>query len=468
MAERAAADACGRTPDDATGSAVHSGCMSARQGAVRRGTRPRLGARPALAGRAARPAGAAAGHGRRPGAASSAARPAGPGRADPAEVVDLLAAGVEPGLMAMPSGRFFGWVIGGTLPAALGRRLAGQRLGPERRDALRHARRGRGRGGRRRLAAGPARPAGRGRASASSPAPRWPTSPASPPAGQQVLADAGWDVDRHGLAGGTAGRTCSSARERHDTRRPGAALPRPRRADARSRPTTRDASCRPRSPTPWRPPDGPTIVCLQAGNLHSGAFDPFAEAIALAHEHGAWVHVDGAFGLWAAASPGAAPPGRRRRRRRLVGHRRAQDPQRALRLRDLRRRRPASRCGRRWACTTSYLVRDADGRRPVRQGARSCPAGPAACRCGRRCGRSAARGRRPGRPAGRQRPRHRRRHRRDARAPRCSTTSSSPRCASSFGDDERTRAVTARLLADGDGLDVRVALARTATCCGSR
>jgi glutamate/tyrosine decarboxylase-like PLP-dependent enzyme len=44
-------------------------------------------------------------------------------------------------------------------------------------------------------------------------------------------------------------------------------------------------------------------VCLQAGNLHSGAFDPIAEASALAHEHGAWVHVDGAFGLWAAASP---------------------------------------------------------------------------------------------------------------------------------------------------------------------
>ena len=46
----------------------------------------------------------------------------------------------------------------------------------------------------------------------------------------------------------------------------------------------------------------PTIVCLQAGNVHSGAFDPLAEAIDLAHGYGAWVHVDGAFGLWAAAS----------------------------------------------------------------------------------------------------------------------------------------------------------------------
>lgn len=47
----------------------------------------------------------------------------------------------------------------------------------------------------------------------------------------------------------------------------------------------------------------PTIVCLQAGNVHSGAFDPLAEAIELAHQQGAWCHVDGAFGLWAAASP---------------------------------------------------------------------------------------------------------------------------------------------------------------------
>jgi glutamate/tyrosine decarboxylase-like PLP-dependent enzyme len=49
--------------------------------------------------------------------------------------------------------------------------------------------------------------------------------------------------------------------------------------------------------------DGPAIVCLQAGNVNSGAFDPAAELIPLAKESGAWVHVDGAFGLWAAAAP---------------------------------------------------------------------------------------------------------------------------------------------------------------------
>ncbi len=47
---------------------------------------------------------------------------------------------------------------------------------------------------------------------------------------------------------------------------------------------------------------GPAIVCIQAGNVNSGAFDPAAEIIPRAHEAGAWVHVDGAFGLWAAAS----------------------------------------------------------------------------------------------------------------------------------------------------------------------
>jgi glutamate/tyrosine decarboxylase-like PLP-dependent enzyme len=48
---------------------------------------------------------------------------------------------------------------------------------------------------------------------------------------------------------------------------------------------------------------GPTIVCLQAGNVNSGAFDPFSAICAQARAAGAWVHVDGAFGLWAATVP---------------------------------------------------------------------------------------------------------------------------------------------------------------------
>ena len=51
---------------------------------------------------------------------------------------------------------------------------------------------------------------------------------------------------------------------------------------------------------------GPAIVCIQAGNVNTGAFDPAAEICSRAHGAGAWVHVDGAFGLWAAASPESA------------------------------------------------------------------------------------------------------------------------------------------------------------------
>ena len=52
--------------------------------------------------------------------------------------------------------------------------------------------------------------------------------------------------------------------------------------------------------------DGPTILCLQAGNVNSGAFDPAAALIPAAQQAGAWVHVDGAFGIWAKAAPGRA------------------------------------------------------------------------------------------------------------------------------------------------------------------
>jgi glutamate/tyrosine decarboxylase-like PLP-dependent enzyme len=51
------------------------------------------------------------------------------------------------------------------------------------------------------------------------------------------------------------------------------------------------------------PLQGPILVCLQAGNVNSGAFDPFAALIPLARAKAAWVHVDGAFGLWARAAP---------------------------------------------------------------------------------------------------------------------------------------------------------------------
>jgi glutamate/tyrosine decarboxylase-like PLP-dependent enzyme len=53
--------------------------------------------------------------------------------------------------------------------------------------------------------------------------------------------------------------------------------------------------------------DDRTLVCVQAGNVNTGAFDPIGDICARAHEAGSWVHVDGAFGLWAAVSPRYAP-----------------------------------------------------------------------------------------------------------------------------------------------------------------
>ncbi|NED95378.1 aspartate aminotransferase family protein [Phytoactinopolyspora alkaliphila] len=51
---------------------------------------------------------------------------------------------------------------------------------------------------------------------------------------------------------------------------------------------------------------GPSIVCLQAGNVNTGACDDLRRACEIVHRHGGWAHVDGAFGLWAAASPRTA------------------------------------------------------------------------------------------------------------------------------------------------------------------
>jgi glutamate/tyrosine decarboxylase-like PLP-dependent enzyme len=64
---------------------------------------------------------------------------------------------------------------------------------------------------------------------------------------------------------------------------------------------------------------GPTIVCTQAGNLNTGAFDPIAEVIEHAHAGGAWVHVDGAFCLWARSAPTRAGAFAARSRRGRVG-----------------------------------------------------------------------------------------------------------------------------------------------------
>jgi len=223
------------------------------------------------------------------------------GPTEPAEVIDLLARTVEPGLTAMPSGRFFGFVIGGTHPAGI---AADWLTSAWDQNA-----------GLRTLT--PAATAVDDIAEA------WVLELLGLPEGSAVgfvtggtmanftclaagrdavLTRAGWDVGALGLVGSPGVRVLVGE-ERHASvdlvlRYLGLGAPEAVTADDQGR----------IDPTALRrlleAGDGrPTMVALQAGNIHSGAFDPFPEAIAVAHEHGAWVHVDGAFGLFAGASP---------------------------------------------------------------------------------------------------------------------------------------------------------------------
>jgi glutamate/tyrosine decarboxylase-like PLP-dependent enzyme len=225
-----------------------------------------------------------------------------PDRPTPApDVIDLLVSACEPGLTAMPSGRFYGMVIGGTHPAALAADWLVSAW--DQNSALRLVT--------------PAHTAVEDIASA------WLLDVLGLPAGSgvgfvtgatmsnftclaaardAVLKQAGWDVAADGLTGSPRVRVLVGA-ERHETvdlalRYLGLGAPEPVPADDQGRidPAALAEALE-------RGPAGPAIVVLQAGNVHSGAFDPFVPAIEAARRHGAWVHVDGAFGLFAAASP---------------------------------------------------------------------------------------------------------------------------------------------------------------------
>jgi glutamate/tyrosine decarboxylase-like PLP-dependent enzyme len=109
----------------------------------------------------------------------------------------------------------------------------------------------------------------------------------------------GWDVDRHGLFGAPV-LTVVVGEEAHATiykvlSMLGLGRERVLRVPADAQGRMR-AHCMPTV-------SGPVVLCVQAGNVNSGAFDPAQELIAWARQRGAWVHVDGAFGLWALASP---------------------------------------------------------------------------------------------------------------------------------------------------------------------
>lgn len=218
----------------------------------------------------------------------------------PEAVVDELARIAEPGLMGSASGRFFGWVMGGTLPAALAAdwlvsawdQNAGLRVTSPANAALEQA-----------AAAwlldllGLPAAAGVGFTTGGTMA-----NFVGLAAGRgSVLARVGWDVNARGLNGAPAITVLAGA-EVHASielalRYLGLGAPQLIASDeqGRIRPDALAAAL--------RNVNGPALVCLQAGNVHSGAFDPMRASIAAAHEHEAWVHVDGAFGLWAAASP---------------------------------------------------------------------------------------------------------------------------------------------------------------------
>ena len=206
-----------------------------------------------------------------------------------------------------------------------------------------------------------------------------------------VLARAGWDVEAKGLFGAPEIARRRSATEAHATifsalRMLGLGSERVR---TRRRPTTR-AAMRPGrcAQRPRGDATGPTIVCAQAGNVNTGAFDPLDEIVAMAHARGAWLHVDGAFGLWAAASPELPTSERRRRGGRLVGHRRPQVAERALRLAASRSWRDAA-AHRGPPCRRGRLPRPDGGRRarPPRLRRPSSRAAPAASRSMRRSAR---------------------------------------------------------------------------------
>jgi len=220
-----------------------------------------------------------------------------------ADVLEELARDFGPGVVGSAGPRFFGFVIGGALPAASAADLLAvgwdqcafnATLSPAAAAAEEVA----GRWVVDLLGLPPSASVGfvTGAQGANT------TSLAA--ARHHVLAAAGWDVERDGLLGAPPVRVVASA-ERHAT------IDRSLRLLGLGTRAVREVAAGPNGAIDpddlatvlAADPPGPTIVCLQAGNVNTGASDDLRTAVPLAREHGAWVHVDGAFGLWAAASP---------------------------------------------------------------------------------------------------------------------------------------------------------------------
>jgi len=220
---------------------------------------------------------------------------------DPATVVEALVAATEPGLVASPGPRYFGYVIGGGLPSTVAAdqlavawdQVAGlEVMSPAAAAAEEVA------GAWARELLGVAPEASFGFTTGAQMA-----NFTGLAAGRHaVLARAGWDVERDGLQGAPRVHVVAGAQS-HST------IPQalrflgfggtPDRAEADGQGRLVPSSLR----EVLARSEGPAIVCAQAGNVDTGAFDPVAEIAEVCRERGAWLHVDGAFGLWAAASP---------------------------------------------------------------------------------------------------------------------------------------------------------------------
>jgi glutamate/tyrosine decarboxylase-like PLP-dependent enzyme len=218
----------------------------------------------------------------------------------PGTVLEELARAAEPGLVATAGPRFFGFVIGGSLPAATAAEVLTTGWDQNGFNAV-------------------LSPAA---AAAEEVAGAWLKDllgiPATASAGfvtggqaantvglaaarHHVLAEAGWDVERDGLAGAPRVRVVASE-ERHAT------IDRALRLLGFGTRAVEPVEAKPDGSIDVDDlrgkVDGPTIVCLQAGNVNTGACDDLRAARAAAPN--AWIHVDGAFGLWAAANPRTA------------------------------------------------------------------------------------------------------------------------------------------------------------------
>ncbi|HLY22071.1 MAG TPA: aminotransferase class V-fold PLP-dependent enzyme [bacterium] len=220
------------------------------------------------------------------------------GPTDPAAVLALLDDVGSPATVASAGGRYFGFVIGGSLPVTLAANwLAGawdQNGGlvvsspvaaALEEIALRW------------LVDALALPAGTGGGFVTGATMANFTALAA--ARHAVLAAAGWDAEAAGLLGAPA-ITVIVGDEVHISLLRALTLLGLGRDRVTRVPVDTQGRMRAEALPPLR---GPAIVCAQAGNVNSGAFDPIGQICEAAHAAGAWVHVDGAFGLWAAAAP---------------------------------------------------------------------------------------------------------------------------------------------------------------------